>query len=309
VPNIMWTWQQAAAVAAVLGAAWVLTASRGKAPRTQPFLRESALVIGLYGLWQLAGSLAGSGTYAAVDRGAWIWRVERDLHLPSEATVQGWVLPHPLLAQAANLYYDTAHFTVLIIFLIWLFVRHRDAYPAWRTTLGLLTAGCLLIQFVPVAPPRMLPGDGIVDTPLLYHQSVYGSTGGFDPDQLSSMPSVHVAWALLIAVCMLRVSTSRWRYLGVAHAVATVFVVVVTGNHYWADGIVAAAVLAVAAGLQRSVAAGWAGLRAARLVRALEESRGRAAVGGVRVVSSMSATADRERATAGGPDPEIPPKE
>jgi PAP2 superfamily len=308
VPNIMWTWQQAAAVAAVLGAAWAAAARWDKAPRTRPFLRESALIIGLYGLWQLAGALAGSGTYAAVDRGAWIWRAERDLHLPSEATVQRLILPHPLLVQAANLYYDTAHFTVIIIFLIWLFVRHRDAYPGWRTTLGLLTAGCLIIQFIPVAPPRMVPGDGIVDTPLIYHQSVYGSTGGFDPDQLSSMPSVHVAWALLVAICMLRVSTSRWRYLGIAHAAATVFVVVATGNHYWADGIVAVAVLVAAAGVQRLAAAGWARLRAARPLRALDPPRALAGAGAMRV-ASVPAPAERQRAAPGGPDPEITPNE
>ena len=303
----MWTWQQAAVVAAVLGAAWAVTAYRGTAPRTRPFLRESALVIGLYGLWQFAGALSGSGTYAAVGRGQWILRTEHDLHLPAEATVQGWILPHPLLAQAANLYYDTAHFTVIIVFLIWLFVRHRDAYPGWRTTLGLLTAGCLLIQFVPVAPPRMVPGDGLVDTPLLYHQSVYGSAGGFDPDQLSSMPSVHVAWALLVAVCMLRVSTSRWRFLGVGHAAATVFVVVATGNHYWADGIVAAAVLVASIGLQRLAAAAWTRLRAVRPAPAAPAAM--ATAGAMSVRTTISAAGNRENDALVRPDPQIPPKE
>lgn len=264
-PNLMWSWQQAAAVAALVAAVWLILRAAGRAPRVQPFLREFALVLGLYGLWQLAGALSGAGTYAAVDRGRWIWDAERTLHLPSEAWLQSLVLPHSLLIQAANLYYDTAHFTCIIIFLIWLFVRHREAYPRWRTTLALLTAACLVIQFIPVAPPRMIPGIGIVDSAVRYGESVYGSTGGFDPDQLSSMPSVHVAWALLIAVCMLNVTTSRWRYLGCLHAALTVFVVVVTGNHYWADGLVAAALLglvllAQAGGraLRRRTAAAWA---------------------------------------------------
>jgi len=88
------------------------------------------------------------------------------------------------------------------------------------------------------------------DTALVYGQSVYGSVGGFDADQLSAMPSVHVGWAVLVAVCAYKVSSSRWRYLGAAHAVATVFVVVATGNHFWGDGIVAVALLAAALGVQ-----------------------------------------------------------
>jgi hypothetical protein len=245
-PNIMWTWQQAAVIAVVLAVVWVVMHRRGLAPRAQPAVHELSLIIGLYALWQLAGALAGGSVRDAVARGRWIWDTERNVYLPSEAALQRWILPHPLIVQAANLYYYTAHFTVLILFLIWLFVRHRDAYPRWRTTLGILTTACLLIQFLPVAPPRLVPGIGIVDAAVLYHQSVYSSSGGgISADELSAMPSVHVAWSLFVAVCLLRVTTSRWRYLGCLHVALTVWVVLVTGNHYWADGIVAATLLAL----------------------------------------------------------------
>ena len=117
-PNLMWTWQEAVGVAAVLTAGWGWLWRRRKWPRAQPFLREAALIIGLYGLWQFAGSLAGSGTYAAVGRGRWIWDTERSVHLLSERTVQGWILPHSWMVQAANLYYDSMHFTMMIVFLL-----------------------------------------------------------------------------------------------------------------------------------------------------------------------------------------------
>jgi hypothetical protein len=256
-PNLMWTWQEAATIAGVLAVGWVGLLWQRIWPRVQPFLRESALIIGLYALWQFAGTLSGSGTYAAVGRGRWLWDTERSGHLLSEHTVQGWILPHPLIVQAANLYYDTMHFTMMIVFLLWLFTRHRESYAHWRTTLALLTASCLLIQLIPVAPPRMVPGLGMVDTAMKYGQSVYGSMGGFQADQLSAMPSVHVGWAVLIAVCTYRVGESRWRYLGTAHAVATVLVVVATGNHYWADGIVAAALLIGAMGTQWTIRKLW----------------------------------------------------
>jgi membrane-associated phospholipid phosphatase len=71
------------------------------------------------------------------------------------------------------------------------------------------------------------------------------------------MPSVHVAWAVLVGYYAWRVSPSRWRYLGPAHAVLTILVVVVTGNHWWLDGIVAVAILAVCAWSVFGVRTAW----------------------------------------------------
>ena len=115
----------------------------------------------------------------------------------------------------------------------------------------LFTAAALLVQFVPVAPPRMLPGDGMIDTAARYGQSVYGSVAGFNADQLSAMPSVHVGWALLAALVIIEVSRSRWRWLALAYPLLTMLAVVVTANHYWLDGIAAALLLALALVVQR----------------------------------------------------------
>jgi predicted MFS family arabinose efflux permease len=90
-----------------------------------------------------------------------------------------------------------------------------------------------------------------------YHQSVYSSVAGFDPDQLSAMPSVHVGWALLVAVAIIGTLRSPWRWLAVLYPVMTTLAVIVTANHFWAEGIVAgmllALVLAVQAGTRRLV--------------------------------------------------------
>jgi hypothetical protein len=57
------------------------------------------------------------------------------------------------------------------------------------------------------------------------------------------MPSVHIAWSSAVAFFVWRSTTSRWRYLGVVHALLTWTVVVATGNHYWLDGVVAIVLL------------------------------------------------------------------
>ena len=248
--NLMLSWQQAALVAlgcAVTGVALVLGGRFSPAWRwgthAGPFLREAGVVIGLYALWQLAGNLATGGFRAATAHAWWIWHAERTLGLPGELDVQRLLLPHPLLSETANIYYATMHFGMLIAMLVWLFARHRDDYPAVRNVMAVSTAACLLISFIPVAPPRMLPGTGIVDLAARYGESVYAALGSnAGADQLSAMPSVHVAWSVIVAWAVITRARSRWRWLILLHPVVTVFVVVGTGNHFWADGIVAATV-------------------------------------------------------------------
>lgn len=249
--------EQTAGVLAVVGATMAL--SRFRAIRAVgAFARETATIGVLYGLWELAGRISVAGTDRAYQRARWIQRFERELPLPSERSMQQAILDHHLLVQGANLYYAAMHLTTMLLFLIWLFVRHREQYRPVRQVMAWTTLGCLLIQLMPVAPPRMLPG--IIDTGLLYDQSVYSS--GLAIDQLSAMPSVHVAWAVLVGYYVWRVSPSRWRLIGPLHATITILVVVVTGNHWWLDGIVAVLVLSICAWSVYGVRTVWHVIRA-----------------------------------------------
>src|SRR5207247_2656739 len=194
--------RRTAGISAVCLAAGAAAAERAARPwliAAAGFAREAGVVLVLFALWQLAGSFVLMGPEGALDRGQWIWQAERAVHLPSEAVFQHAFLPHQLIVQALNLYYAGLHFLVAIACLVWVFIRHRRQYPQVRTTLVLFTAGALLIQFVPVAPPRMLPADGMVDTAVRYGQSVYGSVAWVGADQLSAMPSVPIGCGLLVA--------------------------------------------------------------------------------------------------------------
>ena len=246
------SWRQAALVAAGAGlaSAGLRLPRKPRLTSVAVFLQESALVLGLFALWQYAGSFSVVGPQGALPRSRWIWNFERAIRLPSETSVQHLFLPHPLLIQFFNLYYDSLHFPVLLTCMAWLFVRHRASYGRWRTTLVVFTGSCLLVQLMPVAPPRMLPAARMVDTAILYHQSVYGTVAGFDADQLSAMPSVHVGWALLIALAVITTARSRWRWLALGYPVMTTLAVVVTANHFWLDGIVAGLILAIVLAVQ-----------------------------------------------------------
>ena len=254
-PNLELSWHASVMIAGCLALA---VPSLRRSPNrflagSVPYTQESAVILGLFALWQYAGSFGVMGPDGALGRAQWIWHAERVAHLPSETTVQAFLLPHPLVVQLFNYYYAGLHFPVLVGTMIWLFVRHRDRYPAGRTTLVALTAVCLLIQLIPVAPPRMLPSTGMVDTAIEYGQSVYSATAGFNPDQLSAMPSVHVGWAVLVAILIIRAARTRWRWLWLLYPAATTLIVAVTANHFWADGIVAAAVLLAVLAVQHLV--------------------------------------------------------
>lgn len=212
------------------------------------FGREVGIILGLYALWQLAGTFSLGHTNEAVQRGHWVWNHERAWHFPSEVAVQRPILGHPFIEQVANIYYATMHFGMLLAVLLWLYIRHRDAYRRTRTLIVLTTTACLLVALVPVAPPRLIDV-GMVDTATVYGQSVYAS-GQLGADQYSAMPSVHVAWAFLVAIAVIGATRSRWRWLILLHTIATVYFVVVTANHFWLDGVVAVALLGLSLGVQ-----------------------------------------------------------
>lgn len=242
------TWQLALSGAAALAALAVL--ARGSThPARQAvaaFGREFALVLSLLALWQLVGGSVHTHEAGALQRARGIASFERSLHLVSEVDVQRVVLSHPWLVEAVDWFYAYAHLTGMALFLVLMWWHRREVYPAIRQTVVLTTLACLLVQIVPVAPPRLLSDLGFVDTALLYGESVYGPYGTGLSDQLSAMPSVHVAWASIIAWYLWRHTGPRIRWIGPAHLGLTLFVVVASANHWWLDGLVAGGVVALA---------------------------------------------------------------
>ena len=57
-------------------------------------------------------------------------------------------------------------------------------------------------------------------------------------NQFAAMPSLHFAWAVVVAWAVIKFASSRWRYLAVLHPVLTLLAIVLTANHYWTDAAV-----------------------------------------------------------------------
>ncbi|WP_327633512.1 phosphatase PAP2 family protein [Kribbella sp. NBC_00482] len=204
-------------------------------------VKEIALLAVLFGVYNLGRFLSAEHAGSAFRHADELIRWEAWLGLPSEASIQHHALKIDGLAQLANVFYASVHFPLTAVVLLWLLIRRPAEYGKARWALASLT-GLALIghMFFPLAPPRMMPG--WVDTGVLLGQSVYGpSTHSGVANQFAAMPSLHVGWAFMVAVFLIRATRSRWRWLWIAHPLLTFTVVVVTANHYWLDGLVAIA--------------------------------------------------------------------
>lgn len=255
-PEIGWLpWRQALAAAVVLlAAALVLDLVRRRSAGTRPrvesasvIVREAAVILFLYAAWQYIGALTIGNLAQADAAGLWLADVEAALGWPSEAAMQQAVLDNDGLIMVADLYYTNLHIPVFVITLVWVLWFRRETWPFARTTVAIVTGLCLVIQFKPVAPPRLLPELGIVDTALVNGRSVYALVPG--ANEYAAMPSVHLAWASAVALIIIVAARTPWRWLALLYPVATMWVVVVTGNHFIIDGIASIALLAVAVGV------------------------------------------------------------
>jgi hypothetical protein len=214
----------------------------GSRPRPWP---ELLLVMVLFGAYKLARLLATGHVAVAQDNAGRIWSFERALHLPSEATVQRLLLHSDTLVRAANDFYAYVHFPATIAFLVWMYLRRPGHYRWARRSLASLTALALVAHLMfPLAPPRMLAASGLIDTAARFGPSVYGNPQTDTlSNQYAAMPSLHVGWALIVAIGLVATSRTPWRWLWLAHPLITTLVVVGTANHYWLDAVVAVILL------------------------------------------------------------------
>ncbi|WP_169922744.1 phosphatase PAP2 family protein [Streptomyces lushanensis] len=218
-------------------------------PARPPLVRELLLVAGLFLVYKFGRQAATGHTAEAFRNAHRVWDWERALRLPDEGTVQGVLLHGGTLVQWANTYYTAVHFPATLLFLCWLYWRSPGHYVWARRVLAALTGAALVLHvLMPLAPPRLFTATGLVDTGRVYGPTAYSAAPATDSvaNQFAAMPSLHVGWAVMVAVGLIAATRSRWRWLWLLHPLTTLFVVIGTANHYWLDAVVAVALLSVA---------------------------------------------------------------
>ena len=208
---------------------------------------EAALVAIGYWLYTLSRTAITADPVAAIRHGRAVQNLQDHLGLSFELSLNHWVAAHESVAQVMDYYYATLHFIITIGVLVWLYVARQDIYRSVRTALfGTTLLALAGFYFYPLAPPRLLPNAGYIDTLTRFH--TWGSLA--DPkvaehsNQFAAMPSLHVAWALWCGISLFLCARRTWvRLLGLAYPVATFIVVIGTANHFVVDAIGGAIVL------------------------------------------------------------------
>ncbi|MEM9610436.1 MAG: phosphatase PAP2 family protein [Actinomycetota bacterium] len=168
------------------------------------------------------------------------------LNLAVERTINSAMASADALAWAANWQY-LLHFPLTIGTGVWLFVAHRSrGYVVFRDSLLVATGVGLLIHlFFPLAPPRMMPD--FIDVTASVGPSPYSFPGSGQANQFAAMPSMHVAWAVLVASSVRDVADRPLvRIAAATHALTTGAVVLLLAHHYVLDVLVALAIVELA---------------------------------------------------------------
>ena len=211
---------------------------------------DVVLVVWMAWIFDVVNNLGPVRQRLAEHDGAGVLDVERSLHAAPELALNTWLAAHHVLSQIVVFWYVNVHGTVTFAVFGWLWWRRPDLLPPLRTALVFITAvGLEIFWSLPVAPPRMLISDGYVDLVAADNHAPVWQAGAtaLDANQLSAMPSLHLAWAVWAAVAVWRLSPRVWlRGLAIAYPLVTTFAVMATGNHYLADGVIGALITALA---------------------------------------------------------------
>ena len=234
--------------------------------------KEVALMGSIYFVYSLTRNRFGSsllaGSEQAFNNATKVIRFERAVGLYHEESIQQWFLPYRGIIQAFNTFYGTAHFAVTIGVFWVLFSRRKDVFPLFRNALAIGT--CLaIIGFAtfPLMPPRLLDSPcpsvgegnfggschphetrnyngattfGFVDTLDVYGGPWDFSSGGIAKasNQYAAMPSLHIGWASWCAFAIWPLARKKWvRAAVLLYPALTLLCIVVTGNHFWLDGV------------------------------------------------------------------------
>ncbi|XIG77283.1 hypothetical protein C1N81_31155 [Streptomyces sp. SGAir0957] len=195
------------------------------------------------------GTISG-GRATAEHHGAQIHSIEKFLRIDIEHWVNHGVVHHATwLKDFFNFYYTSFHFVVPLSLLALMYVRRPAEYRWARSALGFATLLALIgFWAYPLAPPRLMPGLGFIDT-------VHGAQDFSKPNygtlteltnQYAAMPSLHFGWSLWCGIVIVVLARRKWvKALGLIHPLCTVSAIVGTGNHWVLDAVGGAAVVSL----------------------------------------------------------------
>lgn len=216
-------------------------------------LTEATMLIWVYVVYAGLRNLVTGSPAAAARHADQILHFERPLGIGVGQSIRDATHDLTWAVSLANLVYAT-HAVVPIVVLVLLYRKLPERYRRWRNTfVFVLAIGLIGFWLYPVMPPRILATSyHYVNTSQrlsIGHSPLPGAVVP-DPDRLdvfgfsnpyASMPSLHVAWALLASLAVWPLLRRRWlKALALAYPILMAVAVTVTWNHWTLDSIAGA---------------------------------------------------------------------
>jgi hypothetical protein len=222
-------------------------------------VRQVLLFVGALELYSLTRGLVNHPEAAnvAFQNARDLIGIERTLNIFVEPSVQAFTAGQQWLLDTTSWLYINAQTSITIGALAWLYFRRNESFYFVRN-MFLVAFGVALIGYAvfPTAPPRFFPEWGFFDavsdfTGVPQDSVTIGKL--FNP--YAAVPSMHVAFALMIGVPLARLV--KWRAMKIfwaAYPLLVVFVIVATANHFIADAFLGAVAAGIGALVARALA-------------------------------------------------------
>lgn len=198
-------------------------------------------------LYETVRGLAEGRRSVAFANGERIIEIEKATGTFFEPSVQAFFIAERWVVDAANFLYMNSHFVLTTAFLVWLYIWRNDNFYFVRNmfmvAMGLALVGYALL---PTAPPRLFPEYGFVDTITDFSNVNHDSAlVKLFINPYAAVPSMHCAFALMIGIPGALLAKRLWaRIAWGLYPLVVIWVVVVTGNHFWLDAAAGALVAA-----------------------------------------------------------------
>ncbi len=216
------------------------------------FVRQVVLFAAAYQLYRLVRGLVddAEAATAAFSNARDLIHVEQALNIFVEPSLQAFASGQEWLLDGASWMYINTQSSITLGALAWLYLFRNESFYFVRNMFLVAFALALVGYTVfPTAPPRFFPEWGFFDAVSDFTGVAQDSVTInelFNP--YAAVPSMHVAFALMLGVPMASMTRRRWaQALWRAYPGLVTFVVVATANHWWIDAFLGGLVAAVSA--------------------------------------------------------------
>jgi len=201
-------------------------------------------IVALVAAYYIGGNLLFESPRApAIENARHLVEFQGRLGLNVEPSIQHFFALVPGALSLFVFFYAGPHFVLTWGFLGWAYWKRFDSYAFVRNSFLLFTLSAFTFQWVfPLAPPRMVPELGLGDW-VTQTLPVNGETPWIKAivNDVAALPSVHTGWSLLVALFVIRLTTSPWRWLWLLYPTMIVLSILATANHFVWDVVAALA--------------------------------------------------------------------